>query len=97
MFAYIHRFAVNHEDRLLVYCLVNLLTHSPLPDTAELKDSTENYGNIYSFIISKQANYQDKRVHNIVKPVVIDEELDYELLQNLETFFIGVANQFKQN
>ena len=96
MFAYIRQFAVHHEDRLLVCCIIHLLTHRSLTDTVELKHLTIDHNKLRLFLISEQANYQDKRQKSIVEHIVSNAGLNHELLENLETFFIGVANKFEQ-
>ncbi|CAF0855375.1 unnamed protein product [Rotaria sp. Silwood1] len=97
MFAYIRRFTIDNEDRLLVYCIIHFLTHRPLVDTSEFKQLTIGYDKISLFLTSEQANYQDKARQSTIEHIVSNAGLTRELLENLEVFFIGVANQFQQN
>ncbi|CAF2870943.1 unnamed protein product [Rotaria sp. Silwood2] len=97
MFAYIRRFTTDNEDRLLVYCIIHFLTHRPLVDTTKLKALTVDYDKIRLFLISEQANYQDKTQQSTVEHIVSNAALTEELLENLEIFFIGITNQFEQN
>lgn len=96
MFAYIRRFTVHHEDRLLVYCIIHLLTHRSLPDTSEFKKLTIDYEKVRLFLISEQANYQDKLQQNTLEHIVSNTGINQELLEHFETFFMGVTNQFDQ-
>jgi hypothetical protein len=96
MFAYIRRFTIHHEDRLLVYCIIHFLTHRPLTNTAELKTSTVDYDQLRIFLTSEQANYQDKRQESFIERVVNNAGLNHELLEHFRTFFVGVADQFEQ-
>ncbi|CAF3524220.1 unnamed protein product [Rotaria sordida] len=97
MFAYIRRFTIHHDDRLLVYCIIHFLTHRPLGDTNELKQLTIDNDKIRLFLISEQANYRDKQQQSTVEHIVSNAGLTRELLENFEIFFIGVANQFEQH
>ncbi|CAF1073880.1 unnamed protein product [Adineta steineri] len=97
MFAYIRQFTIHHEDRLLCYCIIHLLTHRPLSDTSELKKLTVDNDKLRLYLISEEANYQDKRQRRAIEHIVSNASLNHELLEHFETFFIGVANQFEQN
>ncbi|CAF3772889.1 unnamed protein product [Rotaria socialis] len=97
MFAYIRRFAVTDKGRLLVYCIIHFLTHSPLPDTNELKTLTVDYDQLRLFLISKKANYQDKKQQTNVENIVSTTSLNQKLLDSLELFFICIATQFEQH
>ncbi len=76
---------------------MHFLTHRPLTDTSELKKLTVDNDRLRLFLISEQANYQDKKRRSTIEHIVSNAGLNHELLENLETFFIGVANQFEQN
>jgi hypothetical protein len=97
MFAYIRQFTIHHDDRLLVYCIIHLLTLRPLPDTNELKTLTVDYDKVRLFLISEQANYQNKSQQSTLEHMINNSRLTHELLEHFEVFFIGVVNQFQQN
>jgi hypothetical protein len=97
MFAYIRQFTIHHEDNLLVYCIINFLTHYPLIDSDSLKTVTVDNDKIRLFLLSEQANYQAKQQQSTVEHIVGNAGLNHELLENLKVFFIGVANQFEQS
>ncbi|CAF2127776.1 unnamed protein product [Rotaria magnacalcarata] len=97
MLAYIRRFAVSDKGRLLVYCIIHFLTHYPLPDTNELKTLTVDYDQLRLFLISKKANYQNKKQQTNVENIVSTTSLNQELLDSLELFFISIATQFEQH
>ncbi len=96
MFAYIRRFTIHHDDRLLVYCIIHFLTHRPLTNTTELKTLTLDYDKLRLFLTSEQANYQDKRQESFIERVVNNAGLNHELLEHFRMFFVGVADQFEQ-
>lgn len=96
MFAYIRRYAVNNEGRLLVYCIIYALTHRPLANTNEIKELIGDNEQLHSFFVSEQPDYQDKARISTVEHLVSNACLNKELLDSLEIFFIGVANQFEQ-
>ena len=96
LFAYIRQFAVHHEDRLLVYCIVHLLTHRSLSDTSELKKLTVDNDKLRLFLISDQANYEDKKQRHAIEHVVGNANITHEFLENFEVFFVEIANNFEQ-
>src|SRR5438874_827933 len=96
MFAYIRQFNIHHEDHLLVYCIINILTHHPLTETNELKKLTVDNDKIRLFLISEQANYQNKNQQSVIEHVVNNASINHELLEHFKTFFIGIADQFEQ-
>jgi hypothetical protein len=97
MFAYIRQFTIHHEDILLAYCIIHFLTQYPLSDTDELKKLTVDNGKLRLFLISEQANYQDRLQRNIIEQIVTKGELTHELMENFKIFFIGIADLFEQN
>jgi hypothetical protein len=97
MFAYIRQFTIHHEDHLLVYCILQLLTHHPLADSTELKKLTVDWDKLHLFLISQQANYQDKTRRSVLEHIVSDAGLTRELMEQFKIFFLGVVNQFDQN
>jgi hypothetical protein len=97
MFAYIRQFTIYHNDRLLVYCIIHLLTHRSLPNTSELKKLTVDHDKLHSFLISEYANYHNKSQQSVLEHMIKNAGLTHELLEYLATFFTGVANQFDQN
>lgn len=96
MFAYIRRFASDGEDRLLVYCILHLLTHRSLEDTDELQQLTKNNDPLRLYLISEQANEQDLNQKSTLEQLVGHAGLTGDLFRNLETFFCDVARLFEQ-
>lgn len=96
MFAFIRQFSVYHEDELLVYCLIHLLTQRQLPETSELKRLTVDHDKLRLFLTSEQANYLDKNQQNILERLPANAGLTSELLENMKRFFILLSNQFDQ-
>jgi hypothetical protein len=96
LFAYIRRFTIHQEDRILIYCIIHFLTQRPLTDTNELKKSTIDYDQLRLFLISEQANYQDKNQQNIIEHLVSNAGLHHQLLTYFEIFFLGIVNEFDQ-
>ena len=96
MFAYIRRFATDGQDRLLVCCILHLLTHRSLEETDELKDLTRNNDPLRLYLVSEQANEQDPNQSSALERLVGRAGLTGELFHNLETFFFDVADRFEQ-
>ncbi|UJR23710.1 hypothetical protein I4U23_026691 [Adineta vaga] len=96
LFAYIRQFTIHHEDRLLVYCIIHLLTHRQLSDTNELKKLTVDNDKLRLFLISEKANYEDNKQRNVIEHVVNNASLNHELLENFTVFFLGITNYFEQ-
>jgi hypothetical protein len=96
MFAYLRRFTSDGEDRLLVYCILHLLTHRSLEETDQLKELTKNNDSLRSYLISEQANEQDSNQTSTIERLVGRAGLTGELFHHLETFFFDVASQFEQ-
>lgn len=76
--------------------MIHLLTHRPLSDTSELKKLTVDNDKLRLFLISDQANYEDKRQRHAIEHVVGNASITHELLENFEAFFVGIANNFEQ-
>ncbi len=96
LFAYIRRFTVREEDRILIYCIIHFLTQRPLTDTSELKTLTIDHDKLRLFLISEQANYQDKNQRSVIQHMVSNAGLNHQLLKHFEIFFIGIVNEFDQ-
>jgi hypothetical protein len=97
MFAYIRQFANHHEDHLLIYCIIHLLTHRSLANTDELKRLTVDNDKLRLFLISEQADYHEKRKGNVIEYIVSSTGVNQELLESLKIFFVGIADQFDQS
>lgn len=93
MFAYIGPLAINNEGRLLLHCIIHFLTHRQLCAITELSDVTVEYEKQRLFLTSEQANYQNKNQQSTIDN---NAGLNQDLLESLEIFLIGVANQFQQ-
>ncbi len=89
LFAYIRRFTIHQEDRILIYCIIHFLTQRPLTDT-------NDYDQLHLFLISEQANYQDKNQQNIIEHLVSNAGLHHQLLTHFEIFFLGIVHEFDQ-
>ncbi|CAF1294181.1 unnamed protein product [Adineta ricciae] len=96
LFAYIRQFAIHHEDRLLVYCIIHLLTHRSLSDTSELKKLTVDNDKLRLFLISDQANYEDKKEPHAIEHLVGNANITHEFVENFAVFFVEIANNFEQ-
>lgn len=62
-----------------------------------MKKLTVDNEKLRLFLISEQADYQDKKHHTVIEHIVSNASLNHELLENFEIFFIGIANYFEQS
>ena len=95
MFAFLRQFAVQHEDRLLILIILNILTHRSLIDCEQIQILTVDDENLRDYLLSDRSNYQNRYQSNTIEHLVIPTGLTREFVENFQEFFLNLSNEFE--